>query len=953
MRELKSVYDSESFEKYGDQGLYHTPEQQLEITKVEARVNSQLDWLGQLLGWRGPDHWTKLAGSVEAKRNLLTGSFGFYNGFVFPEVVEVKSWENKIITRASIPLNDVQAIFIGDIELELLSILQIGENLEITFSELSTEALTTLSEGGQLRAIVPSEIPNPFLRPEVGVSGDREFIVILSEGGTLTLYPGEDVELKTPHLFNTFYQGSRYWFDKPLKLLADGLEVLPKYDFQRGRWWFDVPLESSVEGIPLEGSLTSLEGNDTPVRLKRWKDPSDWLSKEIIENFKGVWGDKGGKLPLHFTFDALSLHGFNEKLSVRLDNVTRDIPFDELLEYVYIQRVPISPAPPNYRANQVWWNSETGTFSIYVNGALNCGPWVEIQYPDAPSIGPLRDFVFPDVESFTSYSGEIPGGSLVDIIDMAGLGPEASVKGLVDTLSGPGRILLTKIEEGNSWEVAEIILQSVSSFVANCQEIPSNCVVKLVDSSGLSPEGPGNSYKILNLSFSIEDGQTILLMKDRGGQEWFISPPSNLKYIGNTRMFREGPDSSPLEGEMNWDFSNPDPNSRGARIFYYSRLVEDEELGWRLEGDWVSVKDETAIVPGFDVETIEFGAVKVYCNENLLSSGTPFRENDYQFSYSVDEETGKFTFSFIPVNYEGSINLPKVEISDSLTGVFRFDISHLVFSGLAYRITPNVEDSETLLRVWKNNSLQVSDSSGDLEASQYLNALRADVNSGPSDPNWSRFHIRLPPSYGRDGVSWQKVSQICQNLCYWGTPVIRENMGCPPPKQEPQIYEKVCMEREPIEKVTLLYSEPYFFSDVDFSFHGGEDYDNSDVVPGLDQPFDDFIEADLRDYSPLNERGVDLTSPVGAGFGEWDGIYVLPGECVELTGHFANDIIEEVVTPVFPPIWDSSVYKLPPHCKVGDNSGRVDSNNFTVGYAFFTADLSAAGEPVFEFSGSV
>jgi hypothetical protein len=953
MRELRAEYDQNSFEKYGSQNYFFTPTQQLEISRTESRVSSQLDWLAQLLGWNGRNYWGNLARSTEDKRNLQVGSFGFYNGYVYPEVLEIRGWENKFILKGEHSLRPNQEIFIGEEKLVISASEKRGENTEVTVSELTVKSLESLSQGSQLRFTEPGKIPPPFVRSDVGTSGDFKFHVGLNDG--VSLYPLEDKEEKFPFLVNTLFSGSRYWFDKPLRFSFGENLVEPSYDFERGLWWLEVPGEGENTEIPLEGNLVS-GGNTLEVRIKKWEDPSDWVSEETLENFKGVWGDKGGKLPLHFTFDALSLHGLNEELSVRLEPFTREIDFDQLLEFVYNQKAYISPSPPDFRGDQVWWNSLTGAFSVYLNGSLNCGPWAEIDYPKSPLIGPFRDFVFPDSESFLSYidppfaesSEEIPEGALVEVLDMQGLNEESGILGVTSPLNGPGKISLYR--EGNQgfWRVHEIEIQDVSSFGQTSQSLPPNCTVRLLNSEGLTSSDPGGNFEISNLKFDIHERQVLLLRKDESEGKWFISPPAALKYIGNTRLFRGGLEQEPEQGELSWDFSNQDINTRDARIFYYSRW-EQAGGSWQLAGDWVSVKGDSNLNPTFNPDFINFGAVKVYCNGSPLTDGVSLKEYDYQISYSVNPETGKFEFSYIPITHRGCIVRPRITISDSITGVFDFDVSDYVFSGLDFKVTPNVEDSETLLRVWKTNPLQVGESGSGLESLRYANVLRADVNQGPSDPVWSRYHLRLSPMYSRNGVDWQKVSLVCQNFGYWGTPLTLEEMSCPPRKQEPKVYEELILEGvDQSYGFDVLYSGPYLYSNVNYSYYGGEDYDNSDILPGFESPFDGFTEAELEEYSPLNERTVDLESAVGEGFGDWQGNYYVLSECTELSGFLSVDALLGNLQPVLPPVWDSSIYKFPPHCRTGKDSSRVDSNNYVIGYAFFAADLSAAGEAVFD-----
>ena len=75
---------------------YLTPTQQADVLQVESRVQGQLDWLAQILGWNGPNYWGNLPSTVDQKRQLLGGSFGVYNSFYIPVISEIRNWENAV-----------------------------------------------------------------------------------------------------------------------------------------------------------------------------------------------------------------------------------------------------------------------------------------------------------------------------------------------------------------------------------------------------------------------------------------------------------------------------------------------------------------------------------------------------------------------------------------------------------------------------------------------------------------------------------------------------------------------------------------------------------------------------------------------------------------------------------------------------------------------------------------
>jgi hypothetical protein len=247
-------------------------------------------------------------------------------------------------------------------------------------------------------------------------------------------------------------------------------------------------------------------------------------------------------------------------------------------------------------------------------------------------------------------------------------------------------------------------------------------------------------------------------------------------------------------------------------------------------------------------------SVVIYCNGQLIQEGQQYRTENFIFSYSYDAISGNFVFTYNPFNFSAQISLPVISISDSITSVFREDITAVVFSGLQYYMSPNVQDAETTLRLWKLEALQVVETVDLLDQKIYSNPLRADLNSGPGPDNWEKFFIRLPPSYQRNGFEWQKVNLTCQNFTNFGSTPYIEKMECPPENQEPLIYEELFLFRPVATNQKTIYSEPYFYSNVVFSYGSINAYENSAVFPTQDLPYDEFLEGQLITYDPLHNR---------------------------------------------------------------------------------------------------
>jgi hypothetical protein len=348
---------------------------------------------------------------------------------------------------------------------------------------------------------------------------------------------------------------------------------------------------------------------------------------------------------------------------------------------------------------------------------------------------------------------------------------------------------------------------------------------------------------------------------------------------------------------------------------------------------------------------LNLGAVRFYCNGVLLTSGVDYVTDDFIFRYTSDPVAGKYDFFYNTISFSAKAQLPVITISDSLTTVYRADITNLVFSGITYYMSPNVYNAETPLRLWKAQALQVVETVEHLAEDNYINPLRADLNNGPGPENWEKYFVRLPLDYGRNGAAWQKVALTCQDFAYWGSSIEPEQMRCPPEDDLPAIYEELFLYDEPLPDYTYVYCEPYLYSNVAyFNVAEGGNYLNSSVFPASDVEFDEFQEAELITYDPFHNRQADVTSPVNKGYGDWLGQYVNVNPCVETTGFLETDLVNGAVDPVSPPVWDASIYKFAPSCENAAASYNVDSNHFRIGYAYFVADASAAEDAFFDIS---
>jgi hypothetical protein len=578
MAQYTPSFNVENYELRGYTNPYLEQTQEERVTQVESRVNSQLDFLGQMLGWSGLNYWSNLATTVDQKRQLLGGTFGVYNSYIIPRVYEIQSWTNKIILYrdslfpATAQFSGIDKVVLGSKEYTVQSVEGTGQFVTLSIGELTQEFFDLFESGEPLRVSYPSARPAPFYRPTVGVSGDYSFTCNV-ESGSLALYPAYDTARQFQVRFPVLFLGATYYFDKPIYLsLTSTLspDVTPTYNSDLGLWVLQVPL-SLQNTLGTSGFLTWANSNPNEannyslgVALQQWVDPSDWGSTNVLTNFLGTWGNKGGPLPFNFTFDSLSIHGFDERNSIYLPNFQREVGFDDLINFVYYQQTSVSSsAPPGASVGDLWWNEETGALSVWMPSVDGCSNWVQIDYNQSPTQPPPAEVVFPDVASFRLQEASMPGGSIVRINDITGLTTADGIINLTGTITEPGILVLHKKEGTPYWITDEFTFSTVSEFTANARVLPFNTSVVLIDSSGLSPQG--GTFTITNLSITIAGRYRVRLLKRYTNDSWEVYSDNFLKYIAYSSLYK-----NPSQGEMWWDYLNPDPQTRAASIFYSS-----------------------------------------------------------------------------------------------------------------------------------------------------------------------------------------------------------------------------------------------------------------------------------------------------------------------------------------------------------------------------------------------
>jgi hypothetical protein len=541
------------------------------------------------------------------------------------------------------------------------------------------------------------------------------------------------------------------------------------------------------------------------------------------------------------------------------------------------------------------------------------------------------------------------------------------VIGVQGTLSSRGWLILHKDPGSPYWTPDEFGYRNVAEFNLDADFLPFKVPVNLFNADGLSPDnGP---IKIDNLRITIQGDYDVLMVKYYENNRWEIYPDSILKYIAYSTLF-----DSPQQGQMWWDYTNILPNLRGSLIYYenaYVGLTFNPLLGFP------------------SATTFNMGVILFYCNGDLLTAGVPYVHDNFNLTYEENQTTGEYEFTYSPRNFQGSVQLPVIEMSDNLTTMYREDISDFLFSGLNYTLSPSVANSESPLRLWKSQAMQVAETKDLLDQDVFINPLLADVNNGPGPDNWEKYFIRMPLEYERNGPEWQKVALTCRDFAYWGSTIEPEKMRCPPEDDEPVIYEELLLYRNEVPDYTYVYSEPYLYSSLgykDEGFYGT--YANSGIYPTMEIEYDEFLEASVNNYDPLHNRTAltdvkalqaqqeeykaGLTDALIRGdqeayyelslqdryvkdkvYGSWEGVYINVNPSSRFSGYLVTDVENNAFSDVVPPVWDASIYLYPPTCENETSTYTVDANHYKIGYAYFVADASAAEDTFFDIAQEV
>lgn len=288
----KPVFNPTQFELRNEVPVVVSDEQQSQIELATGRVNQQLNWVAQALGWSGPNYWDSLPTTVNEKRALLGGTYGVYNAYTLLPLVEVRQWEQRLITEFRPNVSIGQRVIVGDQQAYILDVDEVDGLLSLDIGEISAEVIDLLQQGAAIKVDVPQNRPFPFYRPQPLASGDADFRCsvgnLLLENDFYEFYElilspySQDASL-VPYINLELYAGSYYYFDRAVYLSVDPISYVPWVESQwiesKGLWQLYIHPEFTGNRCYLVWSYASLKRKalaTTAAEVVQWVDPSDW-----------------------------------------------------------------------------------------------------------------------------------------------------------------------------------------------------------------------------------------------------------------------------------------------------------------------------------------------------------------------------------------------------------------------------------------------------------------------------------------------------------------------------------------------------------------------------------------------------------------------------------------------------------------------------------------------------
>ena len=951
----RPVFDIEQYELRGIEPEVFTLDQRTDLRKALARTHGQIDWTAQLLGFNGPTYWGRanpksdhtynfvgLPETMDEKRQMQLGAFGVYH-----KDLSYDNWP------APFNRSDVKA------------------SADQKFHIFETDGHTVISPLG------------------VGEGFDYMDSPSVINGGSYVF----DCEIEVEILFG----GDQSDADP---------SVVVTTDYEKGVGT-RLTVKRNINGsltVKKKGS----EAKPLALEVLDWHDISDWTPTQVSRQFLGCWGNKGNQLSTDFLFDALSLHGNEEHHTLLQVPQIQSIAIEDLFALTGLDPTPWTSLYPEKFMFQVSGVETPFAPKFPVLGSGVGNPWFgDVHWPPTyvenrevmdEEVSDCNHWVksWQRFEDYLYDNGEYPG-----------LCPEEESPVFEDydneTFADAPQAdtVLFDQEYHNFDESVEEVQEGYYNRTPH-PLAPNACDESWIWTAQGSTDN-GTFEELYNaVEFRIEYDTVDEDIYDRlpySGITGFeftweaLTAGGILKDICVSWIFDAGLDGGTLEFGYHDVFPPPDPNG--------------EKWLW-AEGPWatanageydtitkincttmVSETPERACNPdtffcGFDDGEYDNWNAILTCEEQPTNPNStegchnPGCEPEDNATVDCTADGGQISYSGMPdyddcecaveccevenevipplppytgpTVIDGSIFLsycapadppPVIEYRDDLSLKW---VKLEALSSKQLKFTPSVHNSFYPLRIWKNHTLQQTDTVPSKQGHhEYRNFLVADSNRGTEPEDSYRNFVRLPAEYNREGLEWNRSVQICENQQYFSSPPKLNEIDLVGKSPEPRVYETAYRQSVQPDKVHI-YSEDFLYSDTNVDYSEAELGGFRSAVVSYEDPRPiPFRYGDITEYDHYSLRKTDAS-------GEWVGSYYRIGPNPNLTGHLLTDVESQALIEVRPendPVYDNSEMKRP-NITFPEENPLVSEKNYVVGYAYFTSDLSASEEACFE-----
>jgi hypothetical protein len=946
----RPIFDVEQYELRGIEPEVYTKDQQISLRKALARTHGQMDWTAQLLGFNGTNYWglanpksdhtynwVGLPQTMNEKRQMQTGAFGVYG-----KDKEYVNW------------------------------------------------------------------PSPFNRSSVKASADYRFHIWEKDGKTMLSALGQvdDLDyLDDPCLI----VGGNYIFDAEVEfeILYGGdqdssdpsIVFYTEYD---ENVWTRMEVKRFVNGsitVKIKGS----KANALALRVSNWKDISDWHLPEVQKQFLGVWGNKGSQLSTDFLFDSLDLHSSEEHHSLRLTSRQYLYTIEDLLNSVGLEPTSWTGLYPEKFLFRIEGCEEdiAPKYPVLGNGPGN--PWYGDKYWPPAYIKDREEIseCYPDCNTWAKSwqnfedelydNGEFPALCPTDSTyidydnDLFANNPQAETllddftyhdpaakggesEGFYNRNAHPP--FPTDCDEDYQFPRIDDNLDN-GTFEALGQALLLNSTYESVD-EGIYDRNPFSGITSFEFTW------------DALNAAGWLNPPC-LSWVfdpvldnGTLEESLHNLFPAPLPDEDDWLWTDGPWATANDGVY-----DENEDIYLLVADNQADICNPLVVWKGFDDGEFDDYSNICGCEEGPVIPPDPGTLCEIPSCYVPPEdhcETDGGDYTFIgPPNYDEDcecevecceVDNEEIPPPPPYTGPNIVDdniytaicsppanpdiitwcevepvwIKMQGFDEALLNFQPSVNNSYYPLRTWKNHVLVQTDTVPVRKGHhEFRNFLVADTNSGPEPEDSYRSFVRLPAEYVREGKEWSRAVQVCNNQIYFSAPKQLTEVDVRGKKYSPRNYETLYRTAN-ITDTIAVYHEDYLYSESyeDFSEASQGSFESSVVSFEEPRPIP-FHYGTVSDYDHLEARRVTKE-------GDWKGKYYRVGTGENLTGHVSTDLesglLIDIPTEEYP-TYDESALKRP-NITFPEENPLVKESNYLVGYAYFTADLSASEEAVFD-----